>query len=649
VGSVEKQVADASRSRNRLTRLLKSALVAVAIVAVIGAVDSLGATAYALFRAENGFTKLTTALAAVLGTFGGVAAFGRQLLVFLGGEGRGKAVRVPMSIVSWAVAVLVLGAWLVTWNAVSHAVAWEGETPGYADTLFAPAPVKLADANAVVLTAEGGGRQTLRPLLEQQQQIVATPTTAPRSPTFAGRVLLLLLLVVATVGSVRTLLNASSLHTFYSQRLTRAYLGASNRTRLDNDKAHITAVIDGDDLPSDRYWNWPRLPHEPGRIEKVRDFFARGVHGVRALFRRTPLAAHEAPPFPARSQAGKGAPLHLVNVTINETVDGRTGVQVQDRKGVPLAVGPGGLSVGVRHHLIADEQIGFVARPAEGHAVFAVARLWDEPEVMTLGRWVSLSGAAFSSALGARTTVPLALLATFANVRLGYWWDSGVGRGWTGPLLPVYRGLLSELLARLRGTGIRLWNLTDGGHFENLGGYELIRRKLPLIVLIDAEADPDFEFPGLSELIRKARLDFGAEISFLDEETLTREGYAKEFPRVFTTLERLRRGPWNSEGGRAALSAESDRREYSQAHAALATVTYRDHSVGRIVYVKASLTGREPADVLQYHAEHPDFPHETTSDQFFDEAQWESYRRLGEYIGQTVMDARLFETTGANA
>ena len=356
IGNVEKQVADASRSRNKLTRWLKSALVAVAIVAVIGAVDSLGATAYALFRAENGFTKLTTALAAVLGTFGGVAAFGRQLLVFLGGEGRGKGVRVPMSIVSWAVAVLVLGAWLVTWNAVSHAVAWQGETPGYADSLFAPAPTKLADANAIELTAEGGGRQTLRPLFEQQQQPVATPTTAARSPTFAGRVLLLLLLVVATVGSVRTLLNASSLHTFYASRLTRAYMGASNRRRLDDDKAHITEVINGDDLPSDRYWNWPRLPHEPGGVEKVRAFFVRRVHNVRALFTREQLAPHEAPGSPARAQASKGAPLHLVNVTINETLDGRTGVQIQDRKGVPLAVGPGGLSVGVRHHLIADER-----------------------------------------------------------------------------------------------------------------------------------------------------------------------------------------------------------------------------------------------------------------------------------------------------
>ena len=71
-------------------------------------------------------------------------------------------------------------------------------------------------------------------------------------------------------------------------------------------------------------------------------------------------------------------------------------------------------------------------------------------------------------------------------------------------------------------------------------------------------------------------------------------------------------------------------------------MTYRDGSVGRIVYVKASLTGREPADVLQYHAAHPDFPHETTSDQFFDEAQWESYRRLGEYVAVNVMTLGTF-------
>lgn len=48
------------------------------------------------------------------------------------------------------------------------------------------------------------GRQILRPFIEQQQQLVASPTTAARSPTFAGRVLLLLFLVLAALGGVRT-------------------------------------------------------------------------------------------------------------------------------------------------------------------------------------------------------------------------------------------------------------------------------------------------------------------------------------------------------------------------------------------------------------------------------------------------------------
>ena len=47
-------------------------------------------------------------------------------------------------------------------------------------------------------------------------------------------------------------------------------------------------------------------------------------------------------------------------------------------------------------------------------------------------------------------------------------------------------------------------------------------------------------------------------------------------------------------------------------------------------------TGREPVDLLEYHTSHPNFPHETTVDQFFDEAQWESYRRLGEYIAEVL-------------
>ncbi len=294
---MQRAVADASLARNRLTRWSKRALVAIVVVAVVAGVDSLGATAYALFSA-GGFTKLTTALAGVLATFGGVAAFGRQLLVFLGGEGRGKRVRVPLSLVSWAVAVLVLGAWLVTLNAVSHAVAWQGAKPPYADALFAAAPVRITDANALVLTAEGDGRQTLRPIQQQQQSVATTPATTVRSPVFTGRVLLLLFLFVLAIGSVRTLLNASSLHAFYAQRLARAYLGASNRERLDNDAAHVTEVIRGDDVPSDRYWNWPR----PKRTRGHTDARARVLRRRRA---RRALAVHaRAARF--RGSAGRG-------------------------------------------------------------------------------------------------------------------------------------------------------------------------------------------------------------------------------------------------------------------------------------------------------------------------------------------------------
>ena len=61
---------------------------------------------------------------------------------------------------------------------------------------------------------------------------------------------------------------------------------------------------------------------------------------------------------------------------------------------------------------------------------------------------------------------------------------------------------------------------------------------------------------------------------------------------------------------------------------------------GTFVYIKASLTGDEPADVLSYQSEHPDFPHEATSDQWFTESQFESYRRLGQHIVETILETK---------
>jgi hypothetical protein len=84
---------------------------------------------------------------------------------------------------------------------------------------------------------------------------------------------------------------------------------------------------------------------------------------------------------------------------------------------------------------------------------------------------------------------------------------------------------------------------------------------------------------------------------------------------------------------------KADRTGLSLAHAALAQVTYVDTgATSWLLYVKPTLTGREPVDLLEYHSSHPDFPHETTIDQYFDEAQWESYRRLGQYISDVLFD-----------
>ncbi|MFI5176554.1 MAG: hypothetical protein ACHQKY_16965, partial [Terriglobia bacterium] len=84
-----------------------------------------------------------------------------------------------------------------------------------------------------------------------------------------------------------------------------------------------------------------------------------------------------------------------------------------------------------------------------------------------------------------------------------------------------------------------------------------------------------------------------------------------------------------------------DEAGFSRAHAALAKVCYDGSTKAEsmLLLIKPTLTGEEPIDVVEYHEAHEDFPQESTGDQYFDEAQWEGYRKLGEWIG-----GRLFGT-----
>ena len=147
--------------------------------------------------------------------------------------------------------------------------------------------------------------------------------------------------------------------------------------------------------------------------------------------------------------------------------------------------------------------------------------------------------------------------------------------------------------------------LSDGGHFENLGIYELVRRPCRYIIACDGGQDAGFSFEDLGNAIRKCRADHGVEIEI--------------------DLNSIR-----------PAAADSDAKPRSKAHCAVGIIHYPDAPRAFLVYIKASLTGDEPADVQEYAAFHPEFPHQSTADQFFDESQFESYRRLGLHIGDSV-------------
>jgi hypothetical protein len=234
-----------------------------------------------------------------------------------------------------------------------------------------------------------------------------------------------------------------------------------------------------------------------------------------------------------------------------------------------------------------------------------------------LGKAVSISGAAASPNMGYHSSAPLAFLMTIFNIRLGSWFPNpGVIKKGAEGYVNTDRGpgwgllyLLSELFGLTDDTS-RYVYLSDGGHFENLGLYELVRRRCKYIIVSDAAADPKMAFGDLGNAIEKCRADFGVEIDLKTE----------------------------------ALHV-SETSEHSGAHVAIGTIRYpkgqnREEALeGKILYIKSTLTGDEPADVQSYARAHTEFPHESTADQWFDESQFESYRRLGYHIASNLADA----------
>ena len=72
-------------------------------------------------------------------------------------------------------------------------------------------------------------------------------------------------------------------------------------------------------------------------------------------------------------------------------------------------------------------------------------------------------------------------------------------------------------------------------------------------------------------------------------------------------------------------------------------MTYDNGDIGHILYIVPTLLGTEPIDVVSYYMQNPDFPQQSTSDQFFDEEQWESYRKLMNHIVTKLFESDIIK------
>ena len=509
-----------SSQRVVLTRLLARGLVAFSLMLLVASVDTAAQSLYLQLSQDAAWATPASLMAALV--------WGVRRIALASSEKQrsGLLAKLPLGAIATGAALALLVLVMILWDLVVIWLSWGGE-PAVANALAAAGTHRAQNLGITVAFA------------------AILILEASRYPGF---------------------LNLSSLQSLYAARLTRAYLGASNRQRFEASDKDSRSVAE---------------PHANDHVT-LDDYYA------------NPLM-----------------PIHLVNVCVNQNNDPAEQLVQRDRKGKPMALVPGGFTLDGRLYPMPRRGSSSSEMDAE----------------LTIGDWVGVSGAAVSTGMGRASGFGFSLLLTLANVRLGRWWRSGVFRAQTASgrtarnWLPTQRYLLSELLGSFYGTNRERQYLSDGGHFENTGIYELLNpaRGLRLIVTADCGCDPNYEFGDLANLIRLARIDYGVEIE-VDREA----AFDSRLGNVFGTVDQF--------GG----DAVSDKcavllKVYRTVDGRKAATPHQ-----RIVLLKPRRLSSTGADVVHYQKAHPVFPQEPTSDQFFDEAQWESYRRLGFEVARRV-------------
>ena len=355
-------------------------------------------------------------------------------------------------------------------------------------------------------------------------------------------------LAIALLLSWRLDINQFSMHMLYRNRLARCYLGASNKG--------------------------PREPQRFTGLDPSDDF---DLVELQRLFR---VPGNPVGPYP------------ILNAALN--LVGGDELAWQQRKAASFVFTPTYCG-----YEFPELPPGFVKTGQYAGSKYRP----------TLGTAMAISGAAASPNAGYHTSPAAAFLMTVFNVRLGWWMGNPRNkRGYekSSPAVLLVH-LLFELFGMTKASGRHVY-LSDGGHFENLGIYELVRRRCRFIIACDAEEDHTFGFGGLGNAIEKCRSDLGVEIE-IDVEPIRRRNEAGH-------------SRWHCALGKIRYSAV-DGGDYE----------------GTLLYLKSSLTGDEPTDVLRYADANPEFPHQSTGDQWFDESQFESYRALGFHVATEVLSS----------
>jgi len=399
--------------------------------------------------------------------------------------------------------------------------------------------------------------------------------------------------LVALVMAWRVDINQFSMHLFYRNRLVRCYLGASNEGRSPN---RFTGFDPGDDIPLKDFT--PQAPDPYDGPYPVLNASLNLVKGKDLAWQERKAESFVMTPCYCGYDVWleeQDSPMLMRErpMTDKELSESDDKAKVQAQATHEKLVKRIGTWVQPKLRRLLRNLDRFGYRPTGD---YAFPFPYHGPN---LGLAMAISGAAASPNMGYYSSAPVAFLMTVFNVRLGQWMGNPRHRRtWRRPTPQLGLScLLRELFAGTDDEAAYVY-LSDGGHFENLGLYELVKRRCGLIIVCDAEADSPYEFGGLGNAIRKCRIDLGVDIK-LDVSEIS-----------------------------PAKSARISKKHY-----AVGEIHYENADlkapVGTLVYFKASLTGDEPTDVTNYKKRNTSFPHESTVDQWFSESQFESYRQLG--------------------